>query len=330
MAHSPVDPRNPPWDLSRIPNYAEARSVERVDPASLSEEEFYRELVFRNRPCLFPGALDSWPASEKWASKAYLSSLVGNLEVRPVSEPLPERFGIGTRRREQNALRCRRSQLANAPTKTFREFIAGIDSVSYSFLAVHPLDEDSPFAPLLADLGSFPFIADDRPFGASYPRWAAIFYKRSFTDWHYHPRAEALMCQVVGSKEVLLLPADPATWAQIYPIARELVRSYEVDLQKFPNFARIRPFRVTVNAGDALYIPTYWWHIVQAADDEFGATLPTWFASPRKVMHDPRYPGAWQVLRTKLTLHPRRFLTFAPAVLLDMARSVASRGLGGR
>ena len=45
------------------------------------------------------------------------------------------------------------------------------------------------------------------------------------------------------------------------------------DLRRFPRFARARPMRCTVAAGDALYLPAFWWHEVQSTPDAGAARV---------------------------------------------------------
>jgi hypothetical protein len=46
-----------------------------------------------------------------------------------------------------------------------------------------------------------------------YSAWAVIFYKNSYSDWHFHPGTEAMMRQVLGADEAFPARALSSTEA---------------------------------------------------------------------------------------------------------------------
>ena len=45
------------------------------------------------------------------------------------------------------------------------------------------------------------------------------------------------------------------------------------DLARYPNFNRTRPLTVTLEAGDALFIPALWWHEVVSEVGDGGLNI---------------------------------------------------------
>jgi hypothetical protein len=176
----------------------------------------------------------------------------------------------------------------------------------------------SAFSGLLKDVGNYTFLPKPKK-SRGYVPVRAFFYRDSYTDWHYQPADEALMTQLVGDKEVLLLPPDDQSWAALDPVVRKKGYLYDIDHKEFPAVASLRPYRVTVQAGDALYIPVYWWHAVASADHKFGITLAATFGSPLHVAGDLRYPIARLIAKSLLSTR------LMPLVLLAVSYSYAHR-----
>lgn len=284
-----------PWDLSRMPNYDTALQVDTVSANQISEMEFFRDYVSQNRPCLIVGAAEHWPAFASWNSIEYLKQHTKNEDMSTRSAPFLE-YPV-TEVTTEDALEKHKAFACEE--MPFHEFLRRASSEAGQ-LVVHsePLDS-STFTALLADVGNFRFLSKPKK-SRGYVPIRAFFYRNSYTDWHYHPSDEALMTQVVGNKEVLLLPPDDRSWDTLDPVVRKKGYLYDIDLKEFPAVAHLQPYRVTVKAGDALYIPVYWWHAVASADDQFGITVAATFGSPLHVAGDLRYPLARLVAKRLL------------------------------
>jgi hypothetical protein len=304
----------PEWDLSHIPNYDTALPIHTVNAEELSEERFYREFVLQNRPCLILGAVKNWPAFKKWKSSAYLATHTDNKVVRarkaPMWELLPEAAETLQEMQEHN-----RSIFLDVP---FHDFLAGEHESDQFVMHGMPVRSDNLFSKLLSDIGTYSFLSKPAKPRLYFPI-RAFLYWGSYTDWHYHPADETLMSQIVGDKEVLVLPPDDHTWEALHPIARAQSRMYGVDGARFPKFKDLRPQRIIVGAGDALYIPVYWWHVVATLDQNFGVTLATTFKTPLHINGDLRFPAARLTLRRLLKTRA------APLALAAVAYSYLHR-----
>jgi hypothetical protein len=135
-----------------------------------------------------------------------------------------------------------------------------------------------------------------------------VFIGRStYSQLHYHPGQEAIATMVYGRKRfVLYSPSDtvnlyPAPWyGPGHNFSSIDHRAIEANsCEKYPLFARARLVEVVLEAGDFLYIPTYWWHVVYGDDP---CVLVTYFweskARAWKFPQGPRMYGL-RLLRSR-------------------------------
>jgi Cupin-like domain len=273
-----------PWDLTRVPNYDTAPCVMTVDVTRLDEETFRRQYVELNRPCLIKRAVTHWPAFSKWPAPEYLNRKIGDFEVQASVSPKVEAFGLRSRDLDIQARKMTLDEML--PAMKMRLVFEGLrtpdDEVLFAEVgpnseAVRCLEED-----LEAEGARFPFLPKLPHPRFMYKGWGVMFYKNSYSDWHFHPGTDAIMCQALGTKDVLLLPPTQAAWEQIVPIHVKQWNVYDVDLAKAPGYREVRPIRVTVEPGDGLFLPVNWWHAVQGRPREYGITVPiTWNSSYR-------------------------------------------------
>ena len=80
--------------------------------------------------------------------------------------------------------------------------------------------------------------------------------------------------QVKGKKRFLLFSPDQFTSLYPYPVGHPHDRQSQVDLdapnyQRFPKFRNINALEAILEPGDVLYVPTNWWHHVEANKDKY-------------------------------------------------------------
>lgn len=278
-----------PWDLTQVPGYSTANTVESVRLEDLDRKTFWHEFVLRNRPCLIKGAVRVWPAFRHWSAPEYLLSKIGDVEVKASTYPKIERFGLRSEDRDNAASILTREKLLSA--QPVRSILPDLFSPDDNVLFIELRPTDSLAQVLDQDLWThgkrFTFLPQPPPPRFFYTVWAAMFYKNSYSDWHFHAGTDAIMCQVAGTKDVVLAHPDETAWNQIVPIHREDWKVYEVNLDRFPAFAQLKPARVTVSAGDGLFIPVNWWHAVQAEPQKFGVTVPFSWDTPYCDLRQP-------------------------------------------
>jgi len=205
------------WDLSQTPNYDNALCVEEVLPDGLTARTFHQEYTVGNRPCLIKGAISSWKATREWSKTDYLRKLCAGTTVKPRTKPQIEVFGVGTPQRERCASERSQRDAAALASMPFEEFLTRATNARSEVLYAVVESDQQEFRHLEHDFTDFPFLYERKksPF---YCRWAVMFYKNSYADWHFHKFTEALLCQIKGTKEVLLLPSDRDTWSQFAPV----------------------------------------------------------------------------------------------------------------
>lgn len=93
---------------------------------------------------------------------------------------------------------------------------------------------------------------------------------------HFDP-GDGTMIMMHGKKRVVLYPPKqsqnlyPFGFYDVLPFWVSQVNSLEPDFQTYPNFARAAQdrYEVVLSPGQALYIPTHWWHEVIAVGEGY-------------------------------------------------------------
>jgi len=109
--------------------------------------------------------------------------------------------------------------------------------------------------------------------------------KGNVTPIHYD-RCHGILCQLKGSKVVTLIrPKDTRCIYQKSPETGRAHTTYlnlekffdpvtcKQELEKYPKVARAKPYQLTLNQGECLYIPPGWWHHVVHVDNSISVTL---------------------------------------------------------
>ncbi|XP_071802944.1 hypoxia-inducible factor 1-alpha inhibitor-like [Asterias amurensis] len=105
--------------------------------------------------------------------------------------------------------------------------------------------------------------------------------KGNVTPLHYD-RNHGLLAQIVGRKELILFSHEDTP--NLYPHVSYSERAHtsRVDLRKvyaeedkrFPRLKNAQPYTCTLQPGELLYMPPFWWHDVTSLDDCVSVTLP--------------------------------------------------------
>lgn len=246
-------------------------SLTTVQAHSLSEETFWTEFVCKHTPVVIKGAATDWLALERWQHVGYLESLCQDeiVDVWSTFNPAPP---------------------LNSAAGKFEKLVDGIekiraapDDVTYSIPAM-PVPERWK-----SDLGRYSFL------GKKYeraPLWYPVdrlfVYKNASTEWHYHHLDETITTQLLGSKRISLFRLTAQNWHAFAPLIEANWHHMPCRGDFFPNDAPISKYEGVIEAGDAVYIPPFWWHGIDPVDTGMGATLAHCFRSP------VRRFGAWQ------------------------------------
>ncbi len=260
--------------------------VTSLDRDELTPERFRSEFVDRCRPLHIRGGAAHWPALRRWADAGYLREKLGSEEFPVHSKPVlelkwrasfwPDRF------RESFAAEEFRSM-------GFDELWDLAVSQRFAFAYSALATQESRLGALTEDVDVDLVPEPRRPL--YYSPLRLFLHGRSYTDWHYHPQDETLMCQFGRPKEVALLPPVP-TWDVFLEVARDEDYIGPADPARYPALATLEPRTVVTEPGDACYIPPHWWHAVECVDSTpaLGGTAAYCWRSPRHIHLDPRFP----------------------------------------
>ncbi|MFE0145519.1 TfuA-like protein [Nonomuraea sp. NPDC059007] len=199
-----------------------------------------RELERARRPVLLEGALDGWPALDRW-NPGYFRERVGATRVPVEFYPSGSYYGSWV----HSYLRMDR----------YLDILTSPGEAERCYLAQAPLLD---LLPELAEDLSVPGCLNGAP-----ELGLAFFLGRdTVTALHYHSSEQALLCQVSGAKDVLLYPPEDHRFLNFHPWY-----SYRFNFSRI-DFSAVSegpgsPLRCTVRAGEALYIPLYWGHLVE-------------------------------------------------------------------
>ncbi|NIE87096.1 hypothetical protein F3J11_23530 [Burkholderia sp. Cy-647] len=280
-----VGPFEDPQGLAGGSGYEQTREIDSLDASELTQEDFFRHYVIRNRPCRLRGAALGWSALDRWRDPDYFKR------------------GSNDRRFEMRRYLRRPDEApaGEAEGMSLHEILERMKHTDAQFVVEGcEFGEGASLADLRQDIGRHAFLARaGRP--RANPPYRASLYRGSCSDWYLLAADEMLLTQVVGAKEMLILPPEDISWRALPQPAHEPGCLLDADLRRHAEFAQIRPYRVLVEPGDALYVPMFWWHAVESVGKQFGVTLARAFASPLQRYDDrggraagrpPGRPGA--------------------------------------
>jgi ribosomal protein L16 Arg81 hydroxylase len=223
----------------------------------LSSEEFRREYVARNRPVILKDAALEW--RHRWTP-----------------ELLKTRFG------ERMIVAEHDEMFQNQKTKQKMRIADVIDSIIGNSLTLRVRASSAAFLAecpeLKADLDEHNF--KDRYFPEHVKTLSNFWISpRSNTSvMHHDTFFENLNTMIYGRKSFIFI--SPAETRRVYPhfMNESPVNPLQPDLAKFPKFAGVRLQQGTLEAGDILYIPQFWWHFTTALEPSININI--WSKAP--------------------------------------------------
>ncbi len=239
----------------------ETHPVERV--RNISKEEFLQKYYKPQKPVLLEGLTENWAAFEKW-NLDYISKMAGGQTV-PLYNNEP------TKGKQNSAEPATHMKMA--------DYIELIKS--------QPTDLRIFFYDLKVKL---PELLKD----FEYPKLGLKFFKRlpvlffggegSKVLPHYDmDLADLLHFHFQGTKRVMLFAPDQTKYLYRLPFAVHNLESIDLndpDFKQYPALQYLRGWEVEMKHGDALYMPSGYWHFIEYLNGGFSMTLR---AFPRKV-----------------------------------------------
>lgn len=224
-----------------------------------SREEF-RDVVAAGRPLMMRGAVRSWKAVGSWTPDS-IGEKAGH-RVVPV-----ELYPGGS---------YYQSWLVFETTvRRYLELAAQSDAREKFYLAEVRIDELLP--ELWADV-ALPGCIDPRRM-----IFTAFFLGRdTISNLHYHATDQAMLCQVLGTKEVVLYPPEAFSHLSFHPWWNHRFNfsrlSFDGEGPPPSPQRQAMAIRCELQPGDALFIPMHWGHHVRGR--EWNASV-TFFWRPR-------------------------------------------------
>jgi hypothetical protein len=231
----------------------------------LSPEAFHREYVERNKPVVLKKAAEEW--RHRWTP-----------------DMLKKRFGDRKIVAERNEL------YQNQKTKETLSLAELLDSVLDGSLEWRVRTSSAGFLnnvpELKQDLEENNFKERYFPGPATILSNFWISPQGNTSVMHHDTFFENLNCMIHGRKHFLFIP--PSDTKLVYPhfMNESPVNPHKPDMEKFPKFARAHLSQGTIESGDILYIPQFWWHYTTALEPCINLniwTKPSW-ASVRRVL----------------------------------------------
>lgn len=239
-------------NLEMKPDWLERDNI--VRKKGISVEDFVLNFEEPNKPVLLEGCLDTWPALKKW-DRDYLVEVCGSVQFSagPVEMRLEDYFRYSDLVKEERPL--------------------------YLF--------DPKFAEKVPILGSdyevpvyfredmFGVLGDERP---DY-RWVIIGPAGSGSSFHIDPNSTSAWNAVIkGSKKWVLFPPDVVP-PGVHPSSDGAEVACPVSIiEWFMNFYNAtkswkkRPVECVCKAGEVIFVPNGWWHLVINLEESFAIT----------------------------------------------------------
>jgi len=236
--------------------------IERVQ--NITKEVFVKKYYKPQRPVLIENLTNDWPAHKKWTIE-YFQTAAGD-QVVPLYNSEP------TKGKQNSAAPVQEMKL--------RDYL--------EILKTKPTDLRVFFFNLLDNV---PALLED----IKYPEIGLRFFKRlpvmffggggSRVLPHYDMDLSDLVhIHFQGNKSVTLFPPDQTKYLYKVPYAvhnLETINMDNPDFKKYPALKHLEGIQVEMKPGDALYMPSGYWHYIKYLDGGFSITLRAL----------PRHPG---------------------------------------
>jgi hypothetical protein len=278
---------------SKVPGPGRIRELGDVDPKALPDE-----LLESSEPVVVRGLTASWPmvaAARVSAARAsaYLLGLYRGMKVTVLSA-LPEVGGRFFYNEDLSGFNFRRART------TLDAVLADLARASLDsnppaiYVGSTTVDECLPEFRAGNDLG----------FGARHPDVSIWLGNRTRIAAH-HDLPTNLACVVAGRRRFTLFPPEQLANLYVGPLeftpagqAISLVDFANPDLSRFPRFAEARRHAqvAELSAGDAILIPSLWWHYIEGLDDLNVLVNYWWRRTPAH--HGPPFAALLHTLMT--------------------------------
>jgi hypothetical protein len=228
--------------------------------------------VSERRPCRITDGLAACEGLRRWTPE-YLVTMYGDLPVD---------VWCTFERDSHNAPAAERKEpyrLANVPLREAARWITSAEPAERQFY----VPQES--------VAKFPRLREDITYGRTLGQDAKshLWFGTANTVGRLHADPSPNMfAQIHGRKEFMLFP--PEQVRSLYPRQgmkhrRSQVDPVRPDLEAYPRFAEATPIVVTLNAGEILFLPTFWWHHVTSLS--LSVSISQWWQTDLRAYCNP-------------------------------------------
>lgn len=293
---------------------ARCESIERIH-GSIGTEEFFDRFVWPGRPAILQGICETWDRERRWTLNALNGALGEKLVRVTVSE------GVYDFDRRKNYWKPKELNVRMPFSQLVDHIVARRNNGPCLYLHQTPIPDQLP--ELSASVGSSNLM----PPGSLLAQNVWVGSSGNVSSLHFDQPNNFLM-QMDGRKRFILF--DPWQWKYLYASPR-IPHFSQVDIERpnleaFPDFRHARPMEVTVEAGETLYLPPFWWHQVYSETASVSVNL-FW----KSYTHQFLVPA---MFRTIPALHARihaKYYEYLPGRLpriVDFVNHALGSGLG--
>ncbi len=235
---------------------------------SVSDSMFVSRYVRTGTAVVVKGVVGDWPALRRW-TPGYLADFtaaMGDIDVPYRSTPagLPQ-VDMQRIERGTTSLLNVLQECARSPRDGPEVYVPGMDLPAAT--------------PLAGDIGRPEILSSVDIYATS------VFLGRNTRCiGHFHPRSQALLCQVQGVKQVRMFSPEALGRLDLFPVWSDgFFRSrfnFYGDPADHPPFALAEGQVVELHPGDAIFLPMHWLHVPEGAG--WNVSVTHWWRPDRQ------------------------------------------------
>ncbi|MFT5758843.1 MAG: hypothetical protein ACI9LM_003591 [Alteromonadaceae bacterium] len=263
---------------------AEVKQIDKCSPSNISQE-----ILASTEPLLLKGLVKDWPvvAASKQSYAEAASYLKQYYQGMPVSVGIGDADSNGRLFYNKAFTKVNFKTQANKLDQVLNDLLSSIDDEHPTSLYVGSTHIDGllPQFRLENDLAAI----------AQYQPLASMWLGNQSIIAAHHDMPSNIACCVAGKRRFTLFPPEQVENLYIGPLdntpagqAISLVDFHQPDWIKFPKFKQALKFAQVVELapGDALFIPSMWWHHVEGLS-RFNILINYWWQSTSPHMGAP-------------------------------------------
>ncbi|XP_031562807.1 uncharacterized protein LOC116298460 isoform X2 [Actinia tenebrosa] len=218
-------------------------------------KDFYTHFARKRKPLIMRGAISHWPAVKHWANETYLRENYGDVI-----------FDVQLTKKYETILPIKKTMTLNEYLDIYKKENVYLDC---------PFPQSKMTRDILV-----PYCLQCNEISEGISSTHLLFSNGNTSSSLHYDGYENLLSVISGTKEILVANysyADSFYNRNYTTVNIEAPIDPEaVDLIKYPKLAEVPFHKVTIHAGDILYIPQTWWHHVRSFESP-NIAISLWF-----------------------------------------------------